>query len=303
MELLNLDSNNETGYNTAIALGNFDGVHVGHQSLIKKMIEMSDELNLTPSVLLFNNHTRSHLDGKGPALLTSSEQKIDIFSRLGVKKIFNINFNDSIMKLTPEDFFIEILIKKLKVKAIIVGYNYTFGYKASGNSATLKELGDRFGVSVEILDPVYIDGEIVSSTGIRDYLKEGRLDKVKDFLGRDYSICGKVVTGKRIGKKLGFPTANIQTPINYVIPKTGVYATETLVNDRKYLSATSVGYNPTFEEDSIKIESHIIDFDQDIYSETVQVIFKRYLRDEIKFNNMEDLKQQILEDIIQVKAI
>lgn len=303
MELLNVENYSETRFNTAIALGNFDGVHVGHQQLIAQMIEKAKSQGLKSSVLLFENHTRSFLDGVGPALITSSEQKNNLISKLGVEIIYSMRFDESVMKLTPEEFVCDILIKKLNVKSIVVGTDYKFGNKASGNANLLKEFGTKHGIDVEIFDPINIDGKIVSSSRIRESILNGNMDEARTMLGRNYSIYGKVVTGKKIGKKLGYPTANIEPIIKYVLPKNGVYSTETLVNNKIYLSASSVGYNPTFKEDTIKIESHIIDFTGDIYNNNIELFFVEYLREEIKFDTMDLLKKQIFEDINRVKSV
>lgn len=301
MELLNIENYEETRFNTAIALGNFDGVHIGHQQLIKKVINISKTKGLKSSVLLFKNHTRTLVDSKGPLLLSSYEQKNKLIEDLGIDLIYTTPFNDDVRKLSPEEFFVNILIKKLNVKTVVVGIDYRFGYKASGDSELLLDLGERYGVEVIIFKPIYFEGSVISSTRIRECLIRGDVKKATNMLGRNYSIIGDVVKGKEIGHKLGFPTANLKPNINYVIPKNGVYSTETIVENKRYLSATSVGYNPTFMENQIKIESHIIDFNNTIYNMTIELIFVDYLREEIKFNNIELLKKQILEDIIKVK--
>lgn len=301
MELLNVENYEEIG--TAIALGNFDGVHIGHQQLIKKVINISKIKGLKSSVLLFKNHTRTLVDSNGPLLLSSYEQKNSLIENLGIDIIYTMPFNEEFRKLSPEEFFTNILIKKLNVRTIVVGVDYRFGYKASADSNVLLKLGEKFGVEVIIFNPIYFEGSVVSSTRIRECLLSGNIRKANKMLGRDYSIIGEVVRGKEIGHKLGFPTANIKPSINYVIPKNGVYSTETIVEDIRYLSATSVGYNPTFMENEIKIESHIIDFNDLIYNKTIELIFVEYLREEMKFNNIESLKKQILEDIKKVKLI
>lgn len=301
METINVENYTETRFNTAIALGNFDGVHIGHQKLVLEMIAMANENKLRKSILLFENHTKSFLDGVGPRLLTSPEQKKDLIMDLGVDTVYSMQFNENIMKLSPERFVSDILVNKLRVKVIVVGTDYRFGHKASGDSKLLQEIGKGYGIEVKIFEPIYYNNEIVSSTRIRNSLINSDLEDAKVMLARDYSIYGKVVPGKKIGNKLGFPTANIQPNVNYVLPKNGVYSTLTLVDNIKYLSATSVGFNPTFKEKSIKIESHIIDFEADIYEKIVELKFIEYLRPEIKFDTIELLKKQINTDIIRVK--
>lgn len=302
MEIINVKDYSETRFKTAIALGNFDGLHMGHQSLILGMILESKELGIKPSVLLFENHTKTTLEGKGPKLLTSLDQKYSILEKIGVEIIYTMEFNEQIMKLTPEEFVKDILVDKLNIQAVIIGTDYRFGHKASGDANRLKELGNKYGFLVNVVDPVYIDGNIVSSTSIRELLSNGDLDHAKHLLGREYSILGKVVTGKKIGNSMGYPTANMELLYNSIIPKNGVYSTKTIVDGKTYSSATSVGFNPTFNEDSLKIESHILDFTGDLYGKVIELVFVKYLREELKFESIELLKKQIDKDIFQVKG-
>ncbi len=300
MEILSVDDNKEPIFKTAIALGNFDGVHLGHQELIKEMIKIAKKNGYTSSVLMFDNHTKSVIDGKGPSLITCKKQRYDIIQALGVDLVYTMEFNQYIMKLSPEEFVTKVLIEKLNVKAVVVGNDYRFGYMACGDSQTLRELGREYGIEVKILEPLYIDGEIVSSTRVRKSILNGDIKLANKLLGRNYSIMGKVVQGKKIGNKLGFPTANMDPLGNYVLPKNGVYRTETIVDGIKYLSVSSVGYNPTFREDTIKIESHILGFARNIYDLNIELIFIEYLRDEKKFDTIELLKEQIWKDVKRV---
>ena len=302
MEIINIENFKEDRFKTAIALGNFDGVHIGHQKLIKEMVENAKKNGLKSSVLLFHNHTKTVLEGKGPKLITSLNQKYDLIENLGVDIIYTMTFNENIMKLSPEEFVNRILIEKLKCKAVAVGTDYRFGHKASGNADLLTKLGDKFNLLVNIVSPMYVDDEIVSSTKIRELISEGDLDMAKILLGRDYSVFGNVIHGKKMGTKLGFPTANIELLENYIIPKKGVYNTRTIIDNNNYLSATSVGYNPTFSEDRLKIESHIIDFNDNIYGKTIELVFIKYLRDEFKFETLDLLKEQMGKDIMKVKG-
>lgn len=302
MELLNVKEITGENSGTAIALGNFDGVHLGHQALIKEMIGIAQKNGYKSSVLMFENHTKSVIDGKGPSLITCMNQRYDILETLGVEIIYKMDFDKSIMNLSPEEFVSKILVDKLNVKAVVVGMDYKFGHKAAGNGQTLKDLGLKYNFKVKILDPIYMDGEIVSSTWVRKSILDGDMKQAKRLLGRNYSILGKVVQGKRIGNKLGFPTANMEPLINYVLPKNGVYSSETILDGVKYLSASSVGYNPTFNENVIKIESHIIGFTKNIYSLNIELVFIEYLRKEIKFDNIDLLKKQILDDINRIKG-
>lgn len=297
MEKINIQRFNEDRFETAIALGNFDGVHVGHKKLILNMVEASKDLGLKESVLLFDNHTKGIINGKSPMCLTSNVQKEEILKKLGVEIIYSIDFDENLMKLQPEEFVKNILVDKLNTKLVVVGFDYRFGHKASGNVETLKELGSQYGFKVIVLEPIYIENIIVSSTKIRELIIEGNLELANAMLGRNYQIIGNVIPGNKIGRTLGFPTANLELNSNYIIPKQGVYRTKTILDEKTYLSATSVGYNPTFANDNIKIECHIIDFDKKIYDEIIYIDFIEYLRGEIKFDHIEDLINQIDIDI------
>lgn len=301
MEIIEIKDYKENRFQTAVALGNFDGVHKGHCDLIQCMIKVANKNNLKSALLVFDNHTKTVLTGEAPKTITSIEQKFNIFEDLGVQLIYRMKFDRDIMKLSPEEFVKSILIDKLNVKSVVVGFDYRFGHKASGNSELLKELGEKYNFNVIIVEPIYIDKELVSSTRIRNLLQEGNIIEANNLLGRKYSIKGKVVGGKKLGNTLGFPTANIEPTENFVIPKHGVYSTNTIIDNKSYLSATSVGYNPTFKDDGLKIESHIIDFNEDIYGKHIELEFVEYLREEIKFQNLEELKKKVQEDISKVK--
>lgn len=301
MEIIDLSNYNETRFNTAIALGNFDGIHIGHQQLINTMISKAKDLGIKSSLLLFKNHTKATIDNNKPNMITSNEQKFKICEELGIDIIYLLDFDDSLMKLSGEDFIKNIIIDKMNCKLLVVGFDYRFGYKASGDSEFLLELGKKHNIDVIVLDPVYKNNEVISSSIIRNLIAIGHMDEVTNILGRPYSILGKVITGKNRGNKLGFPTANMEPMDNYVIPKNGVYITNTIVDNRRYLSATNIGYNPTFNENVLKIETYILDFSENIYGKIIEVEFIDFLRDDIKFKNKEELINQMNLDIEMVK--
>lgn len=301
MNYIDIDNFSENKHDTAVALGNFDGVHIGHQKLIRQMIDKSKELGLVSSVFMFKNHTKIQIEGIGPELICSTSQRKNILSSLGVERIFSMNFSKGIMKYSPQEFIKKILIDKLRAKLVVVGLDYRFGYKKSGDANLIKEICKKYDIEVIIIDPVKYKNEDVSSTRIRYSIKNGDMIEAENMLGRRYTIIGNVVTGKKLGKVIGFPTANIDPIENYVIPRFGVYITETVVNNISYLSITNVGINPTFENKGIKIESHILDFNNEIYNTMIEINFISYLRDEIKFSNIEELKDQIEKDILSVK--
>lgn len=301
MEIIDLLNYNETRFNTAIALGNFDGIHIGHQQLIKTMISKSKELGIKSSLLLFKSHTKTIVDNNRPNMITNNKQKFKIAEELGIDIIYLLDFDDKIMKLSGQEFVKDIIINKMNGKLLVVGFDYRFGYKASGDSNYLMELGKKYGIDVIVLDPVYENNEIISSSSIRELIANGNIMDVLNILGRPYSIIGKVIPGKNRGNKLGFPTANIEPIDNYVIPKNGVYMTNTIIDNNRYISATNIGYNPTFNEDVLKIETYILNFEGNIYGKTLEIEFLDFLRDDIKFETKEDLIKQMKIDIEMIK--
>jgi len=304
MEIIDLNSGEAVIVENAVCLGNFDGIHVGHQKLLKSNIEEAKKRNLNSAALIFRNHTKELLDsnkGTNIQLLTSFEQKIDILKGFELDAIYVIDFDESLMKLSPQDFIDDILIKRLNAKLITIGFNYRFGYKASGDSEFLKKMGLEKGYEVNVIPPVYVDEEIVSSTAIRQLIKLGDVKKAAIFLGRNYSLMGSVVKGSERGRHLGFPTANIELKDNYIIPKVGVYVTKTILDGQEYICLTNIGYNPTFNEDDLKIETYILDFNDNLYGRTLEIEFIDYIRDDIKFNTAEELIRQIQEDVKYIK--
>ena len=278
MEIIDLNAE-KSNYETAIALGNFDGVHIGHKYLIEDNIRKAMEMNLKPGVLLFNNHTKNVLkkNSKSVPILTSNEQKLKILKDLGVEVVFTMDFNENVMKLSGEEFVENIIIDQLKAKLVTVGFDYRFGHKAMGDCRYLKDLGIKKGFKTNIITPITIDNEIVSSTKIRQLLMEGNIKKANKFLGRYYTIIGQVVKGSNRGAKLGFPTANISPVDNYTIPKIGVYKTITILEEQKYLSLTNIGFNPTFNEKKLKVENHILNFNSNIYGKTIEIMFVDFI--------------------------
>lgn len=301
MEIINITNHNEVCFSTGVALGNFDGIHLGHQNLINVMINKSKELGLKSSLLLFEEHTKVTTDNDQPKIITSNEKKFKIAEELGIDIIYIMKFDEDVMQLSAEEFVKDIIINKMNSKLLVVGFDYKFGYKALGNSETLLELGKKYDIKVEVIKAIQSDDEIIGSTEIRKLIIEGNINRANKFLGRPYSIMGKVIPGKSRGKTLGFPTANIEVDPIHVIPKSGVYKTNTIVNDKSYLSATNIGFNPTFNDGILKIETYILDFDKRIYGENIEIEFIDFLRDDIKFSNKDDLIKQMNIDIDRIK--
>ena len=301
MEIVRIDNTNETRFETSLALGNFDGVHIGHQKLILSMIETADKTELRPSMMIFENHTKSFVFKNGPRLINSNSQKNKFLEKLGVKTLYTMRFDDEVMTLSPRDFVSTLLYEKLNCRAITVGPDYRFGHKAKGDVEQLLALSKELGIDTQIIQPVYHNDILVSSTRIREHLTDGEIIEANKLLGRPFAIIGEVIHGKGLGKKLGVPTANIRPKDKYVIPKKGIYMTYTVIEGKSYPSATNIGVNPTFDEVDLKIENHIIGFDKQIYGKEIEIFFLEYVRPEKKFDSIEELKKRMLEDIRYVE--
>lgn len=283
--------------NTAVALGNFDGIHIGHQVLIETVVKKSKVNGLIPSVFTFNNHTSKFLKENSVGRLLSKNRKIAILEDLDIELLYMVDFNEEIRHLSPEDFVRKILVDRLNTRLVVVGFNFRFGYKGIGDTNALVELGKQFGFDVIVIEQVIISDEVVSSSLIRQLITNGNIKKANKMLGREFIIEGKVIQGKSIGKTLGFPTANLELRCNYITPKFGVYKTYTYYMGKKYSSITNVGYNPTFGDNHITIETHILNFNGDLYNKDIKVEFEMFIREEMKFNSKEDLILQINKDI------
>ena len=301
MDILN--ENTAVPYSgTAVALGDFDGLHIAHTAIIKNGIEYARQNGLKSGVLLFNENTKSVLEGADIKLITPNGEKIRLIDEMGADFVYIVNFDREFMKKTPEEF-IELLMNDLKIRAVFAGFDYKFGKNASGDALTLKKLGEDNGFFVEILPEMKIDAKTLSSRHIRQLIEDGNVSGASKYLGRDFSVSGTVEKGFQNGRKLGFPTANVSYDDNMLLPKTGVYAGYTVVNNKKYKSVINIGNNPTFGAKKVTIESHIIDFEGDIYGETIRISFKKRLRGDIKFNGTDELKARIEQDTKTAKSI
>lgn len=279
-----------------VALGSFDGLHSGHLSLVNKIIELANENKCKSIVYTFKNHPRSLIKGKTPPkLLIDNNSKEEILKDLGVDLIYFEEFNEEYMKLTPEEF-IKYLCNSFNVKGIVVGFNYRFGYKNIGNVEILKELSKKYGYELYVMDPCSYDDEVISSTRIRNELLQGNVNKAINMLNRPYFINAEVVHGKKIGRTIGFPTANLGYAEEYLVPKKGVYYTNVDWQGKIYKGITSIGNNPTVNGDKLTIETYILDFNDDLYEHNIKVYFIKKIRDEKKFNSIDDLVIQLKKD-------
>lgn len=301
MNILKLDKSYRSPSNRGVALGNFDGVHLGHRELLKRVREESERLKLCPSVYTFLNHPRKHQGETTLKEITGLQKKAELFAKEGIKELVLSPFNNEMKNMAPEDFVRRILVEQLQCKLVVVGFDYRFGKKAQGNHELLKKMGESLDFQVTIIKPYNFQGEKISSSKIRGLIEEGQVSLMEKYLGRYYAIRGPVIRGKGLGTDIGYPTANMKIDSNQILPKSGVYATYSKVDDKIYRSVTSVGHQPKFNDRSAEVESFLMDYKGNLYSRTVETIFVKFLRDQIVFDSPEALGNQIEKDAKEAK--
>ena len=287
-----------------VAIGVFDGLHIGHLTLLKRLGEESIRLHLEPVVMTFRNHPNSVLRRNFVTrYLISVEERIDRIKRLGFENIVTVDFDAELSKLKVESF-VNLLIKTIKMKVLVVGPDFVMGHNREGTISVLKNLGRKLGFSVMVIPQIFDRNEkIVSSTAIREAISCGTMERASLMLGYNYSIHGKIVRGAGIGKELGFPTANIEVSDQILVPRDGIYATFATLANSKYMSVTSIGNRPTFEDNGHSVETFILGLQSDIYGSILKLEFVSWLRDQVKYVNIEDLKDQIDKDVQIAKKI
>lgn len=289
---------------SCLTLGTFDGVHLGHQEVIRRTVRNAADMGLTSVVMTFDRHPRETLrNGAGPPLLTCTEHKLALIEELAVDVCVLVELDEELASMSATDFVTDVLCGKFRAASVVAGARLRFGKDRQGNPRLLKKLGNRLGFEVEFVKELRVAGVPVSSTAVRRDVLEGRLSSAESLLGRKVSILGRVVRGKSLGKKIGYCTANIR-PLDQVIPPGGVYVAEVLVEGRRHPGALNVGCCPTFpgrRGRSASLEVHILDFDREIYGERAEVIFHRRIRDEKRFSSPQELAAQIALDIEEVK--
>lgn len=289
--------------NPVVAIGNFDGVHLGHKKILNKVLKEARKLDGDAIALTFNPHPLKVLKQSKPFFtITTLEEKIVEISKTGLDCLLIFTFSKEFASLSAEAFAEKVLKGELKIKKVIVGYNFSFGHKGEGDAEKLKFLGKKFGFNVEIFPSQKIKGEEISSSAIRTSILSGNVRKASFFLGKNYSVKGKVVKGTGLGRKLGFPTANL-FPEKNLLPPYGVYATITEIGEVKYRSITNLGIRPTFKGDAFCFETFIFDFNKKIYGEKINVEFVDRIRDEKVFTSKKALIDQINSDIEEAERI
>jgi riboflavin kinase / FMN adenylyltransferase len=294
-------------HNAVITIGNFDGVHIGHQALLHTVIEKAEAIGGTAVAMTFEPHPIRVLAKNGqPPLITLYEQKIELIARAGIEVLICIPFSREFAAIPAQRFVQDLLVERIGVKVVVVGKDYSFGRDRKGDLTLLRSLSAELDYDVVVVDWIQglngLSGRI-SSTRVRQLVMEGRMEEARKMLGRYYQVRGRVTRGRnRGGRLLGFPTANIQLQ-DELCPKGGIYAVTVEHAGCTYPGVANIGYSPTFEDHIFTIEVHLLDFDRDLYDETIRVNFIQRLRDEIKFDNIGALSEQIRRDVEQAREI
>jgi len=283
---------------TVLTLGVFDGLHLGHQLIMRTVVERACAIHAVPTVITFDPHPRAVLHPESaPPLLQTFDQKIEAFGVLGLEQTIVIRFNQAFAQLRAEDFLCDVVSERLQAREVYLGRGFAFGRDREGNIELLRKVSDRLGFRAEEVPEVQLRGQRISSSRIRQLLSEGRANLARRMLGRPYGVEGRVVRGHERGRTLGFPTANLR-PQNRVIPRNGVYVTATLIEGVWRRSITNVGTRPTFEQAAEpSVETYVINWSGDLYGDVLRVRFLHRLRDERKFAAIEDLREQIAQDL------
>lgn len=290
---------------TALTIGVFDGVHRGHQALMRTVVERARALGATAAVVTFDKHPLEVIaPGREPGMLTTLEQRALVMGDVGIEALVVLPFDDALRNLEPEAFVRQVLVERLGAVHVVVGANFRFGHNQAGTIETLSDLGHRFGFDTTIFALQMGEDDVVSSTMIRRHLAAGEVEKVAQELDRPFLLRGQVERGAARGKDLGFPTANLAIDPKMLLPAIGVYAGWTMIDGRRHPVATNVGVNPTFGARSTPIvEVHILDFDGDLYGQTLEVAFTHRLRDEMHFSSVSDLIVQMKADVERARTL
>ena len=287
-----------------VSLGNFDGVHLGHQAILTKAVSEARALQGTALVLTFHPHPLSVLRPNSPLpLILGLREKLLLFRGLEIQGVILQRFSQTFSQLTAEEFVQRYLVDFIGIEKVVVGHNVSFGHRRSGNAETLVQLGGKFGFAVDVIGPVVIDGREVSSTAVRTLLGTGNMHEVTRLLGRPYGVSGRVEKGFQRGRTIGFPTANLRPRTDLLLPN-GVYAVTVDLDEKTSIpGVANVGMNPTFGNNRRTIEAHLFDFSADLYGQRLRVNFLEHIREERKFPSVPELVRQIQEDADRARAL
>jgi riboflavin kinase/FMN adenylyltransferase len=288
---------------TLLAIGVFDGVHLGHQHLLKRLTDAASQGGMLSGVLTFTNHPRTVLvPGTCVEFITSVDDRMKLLESTGVNMVIPMTFELELSRLRAHEF-VEVLQERLRMVGLVMGHNFVMGYKREGTPEVLTAIGIEKGFSVTVVDPLSTDGGRVSSTATRQAISDGEVDRAHRNLGRPFALKGTVVAGNSRGKSLGFPTANLSIAENRILPGNGIYATWAHVGDKRYMAATNVGVRPTFGEAERIVEAFILDFDGDLYGSEISVDFIERLRNEQRFETPEALVAQMHKDVERTREV
>jgi len=303
MKLYTYDNFIKPNKKTVVALGNFDGVHKGHQQLIKLAVSKAKEKGLLSFAYIFERHPENVLSGRiVTPEITSNVIKAKYMEEMGLDCLFFDRFDAKTASLEPESFGKSILYNKLNAAAVVCGFHYHFGSGGSGDVGLLKELCSKFNIEVYVLPPVTQNHIVISSSIIRSLIVEGKMEEAESFMGHPYVLRAEITFGKKLGRTMGFPTVNQFFDDRGIIPLHGVYVTTVKVQDKVYGGVTNVGIRPTVDRGRINAETHLLDFEGDLYGEIAEVSFLHRLRGEIKFSDLNHLKAQIDKDVSAARA-
>ena len=278
-----------------VLIGNFDGIHLGHQKLISKAKKIAEQKKQKLVLITFNPHPREIINNIEMDLILPYKEKKLLLKNYGVDKIDEIKFTNKLSKLSAEEFAKEYIYKAHNPSDIVIGKNFKFGHKARGDAKLLKDSLSKK-VKVHSIDIKRLDSLVISSSEIKKLISKGNIDKVNKLLGRNYHISGKVIHGEKRGRLIGFPTTNLSTEWNF-LPKKGVYVSKVVISDKSYQSITNIGVRPTFNANSLQIESHIFDFNKNVYGKKIKIYFLARIRSEKKFETVEKLIENITKDV------
>lgn len=279
-----------------VTIGVFDGVHRGHQYLIRRLVETARSRDQLAVAITFYPHPDVVLRGiTGRYYLTTPDERAHILTDLGIDAVITLPFNDDLRHIRAATF-VDQMNTYLRLETLWVGSDFALGYQREGNVAFLRQQGEEKQFGVEVIDLLLSEGGAISSTAIRDTLSAGDVEQARDLLGRAYAVSGEVIHGEARGRKIGFPTANIAVPESLVIPANGVYAGWGILGDERFMAVTNIGMRPTFDGQSVTVEAHLLDFDRDIYGQNLTFTFETRLRSEMKFSGIDALIAQIADD-------
>jgi len=303
MDVIDDIRQSDTDYpNVVMTIGSFDGIHLGHRSILERVVSKAQEIDGTPTVLTMRPHPREYFSPEhAPNLLTSFKKKRQLLEEAGIQVLYILPFDKDTADMEPRTFVQEILSGHCHAKALVVGHDCRFGKGAKGNFEFLESAGPKYGFTVEEVPPLIVEAERVSSTLVRERIIQGDLEGAERLLGRNYSVLGEVLPGRGIGVTLGFPTANIK-PYHSAVPAQGVYIAEAILDGRRIPAAVNIGIAPTIRQEDVTIEAHLLDFSEDLRGSEIEIVFHRRIRPEKKFGSREELQEQIGRDVEAVRA-